>query len=750
MKGGRRIPPELLERIKQSVSLVDVVSEHVTLRKSGANYTGLCPFHSERSPSFSVSEQKQLFHCYGCQKGGDIVTFVKDLHSLSFSEAIEDLAVRGKVQLPKEWELGLDGEKDPEAAARKKAALEKQSTANRLNLFAARFYQESLKRTSHLSQYFRMRGISDPELHRSFLLGGAEPSWDSLSRRLVTGKAPLELAVELGLIKPSQKGQGRDGPGYFDLFRNRAMFPILDTRGKVVGFGGRAQPTPPGAMDVGGESPKYLNSSESFVFHKSKLAYGIFQAQKHIREADEVILVEGYFDVLALHAAGFQNVVATCGTALTPDHLILFKRLASKVVVLFDGDKAGLSATGRAMEVGLDHGQVLYGASMPPGLDPDEVLFDDLTGNPRAGGVEKMREILKAAQPLLDSRIQDSAREALQGGSEALTQSVKQVAAWLARFKDPVGREVRLNRASEQLGVGRDLLERAMGAPVRSGQPAVQIQTSAARGSSASRTASGSAGSVGSGGQSHSSPQRPPQSGGGGYDEPPPWVTASNAGEGQFGGGQFSGQFGGQFRGGGSGYGGGYQGGRKQGDGKGRGGRWGRDDRAAPTGAPTPKRAANRVAGRDIGLLQGLLLYGPHCEILESIRPQLPNGMTPAELFEGPALRHWVVPLLEEAGEWQILRGDPQSYLKEGIPAQLRSIVTEALGATEEQIPEADFRQACRLGLASAWARFSQQIKIAMADAESKQDAGLQAKLMQEYLDVKRKMKEFSVSYDEG
>jgi DNA primase len=125
------------------VSLVDVVSEHVTLRKSGANYTGLCPFHSERSPSFSVSEQKQLFHCYGCQKGGDIVTFVKDLHSLSFSEAIEELAVRGKVQLPKEWELGLDGEKDPEAAARKKAALEKQSTAYRLNLFAARFYQES-------------------------------------------------------------------------------------------------------------------------------------------------------------------------------------------------------------------------------------------------------------------------------------------------------------------------------------------------------------------------------------------------------------------------------------------------------------------------------------------------------------------------------------------------------------------------------------------------------------------------------
>jgi hypothetical protein len=124
--------------------------------------------------------------------------------------------------------------------------------------------------------------------------------------------------------------------------------------------------------------------------------------------------------------------------------------------------------------------------------------------------------------------------------------------------------------------------------------------------------------------------------------------------------------------------------------------------------------------------------------------------MTPADLFEGPALRHWVVPLLEEAGEWQSLRGDPQSYLNDGIPAQLRSIVTEALGATEDQIPETDFRQACRLGLASAWARFSQQIKIAMADAESKQDAGLQAKLMQEYLDVKRKMKEFSVSYDEG
>ena len=242
MKGGRRIPPELLERIKQSVSLVDVVSEHVTLRKSGANYTGLCPFHSERSPSFSVSEQKQLFHCYGCQKGGDIVTFVKDLHSLSFSEAIEDLAVRGKVQLPKEWELGLDGEKDPEAAARKKAALEKQSTANRLNLFAARFYQESLKRTSHLSQYFRMRGISDPELHRSFLLGGAEASWDSLSRRLVTGKAPLELAVELGLIKPSQKGRAVMVPAILTCSETARCFRFWILAEKWWALGGALSP----------------------------------------------------------------------------------------------------------------------------------------------------------------------------------------------------------------------------------------------------------------------------------------------------------------------------------------------------------------------------------------------------------------------------------------------------------------------------------------------------------------------------
>ena len=166
------------------------------------------------------------------------------------------------------------------------------------------------------------------------------------------------------------------------------MFPILDLRGKVVGFGGRSMPAlsgsnPDAQSNTKSDGPKYMNSPESPIFHKSKIAYGLYQAQKFVREKDEVILVEGYFDVIALHSAGFQNVVATCGTALTPDHLNVFKRFASKVTVLFDGDRAGISATERAMELGLAHGAILYGATLPEGLDPDEILFDQKTGKPR-------------------------------------------------------------------------------------------------------------------------------------------------------------------------------------------------------------------------------------------------------------------------------------------------------------------------------------------------------------------------------
>lgn len=479
-----KVTPELLKKVKDAVNIVQVVGEHVVLKKSGSNYSGLCPFHSERSPSFSVSEQKQLYHCYGCKKGGDLVSFVMELHGLSFIEAVEELADRGRVALPKDVS-GATG--DPKDAERRSAASEKLALAFKLNRFAAAFYHHQLKRQPGFQDYLRKRGVGDfeGELMRNFYVGAAMPSWDDLSTHLLAKQAPLPLAVELGLIRPSTKAAaaGKVGPGYFDLFRNRAMFPILDLRGKIAGFGGRLLPDAgvpgSGASGGGDNQPKYLNSPESLVFHKSKLAFGLFQAQKHIREKDEIILVEGYFDVLALHAAGFKNVVATCGTSLTPDHLRVFLRLGTKVTVLFDGDSAGINATERAMEVGLEHGVVLYGCTIPGGQDPDEALFDAESGQARSGGREAMTALLSGAQPLLDQRIGEEVRKAA-AGPEAKAQAVKKIALWLARFRDPVGRAIRIQTVVKSLDIPAHLLESpsdSRGGKRDEGIPAVTVRT---------------------------------------------------------------------------------------------------------------------------------------------------------------------------------------------------------------------------------------------------------------------------------
>jgi DNA primase len=447
-----KITPELLQKLKESVNLREVVGEHVVLRKAGASYSGLCPFHQERSPSFNVNEQKQFYYCYGCQKGGDVVAFLMEIHGMSFPEAIEELSERGKVQLPKEFAGASSG--SPEEDARRAAAREKLNLAYKLNRFVAAFYHSLLGQMPEARQYFAKRGVSD-EMIRGFYLGVSPQAWDTLTLHLIAKKAPIQTALELGLIRPSPK-QTPGGPGYFDLFRERVMFPILDMRGKVVGFGGRAMP---GAQSDG---PKYMNSVESPIFHKSKIAYGMYQAQKHIREKDEVILVEGYFDVIALHAAGFQNVVATCGTALTADHLQVFKRFASKVTVLFDGDKAGITATERAMELGLQHGSILYGAVIPEGMDPDEILFDQETGQATTDGKAKMTAILENAKPLFDLRVAQEIAQAA-SGPEAKTAAVKQIGHWLGMYSDPVGREVRIQDVESKLQISRSLLIQAMG-----------------------------------------------------------------------------------------------------------------------------------------------------------------------------------------------------------------------------------------------------------------------------------------------
>ncbi len=654
------------EELRNRLSIVDVVGEHVVLRKAGANHMGLCPFHSERSPSFTVNEAKQMFHCFGCKKGGDLISFVQEIHGLGFVEALEELAERAKMRLPAE--LSRRGDRDdPELARLREAEREKLQTAYRLNLFAATFYRKSLSRLPEVQTYFQMRGIdaaASEGIGRNFYLGAAPSGWDGLAKHLVQGKAPLALAEELGLIRASQRGMG-----HFDLFRGRAIFPILDLRGKVVAFGGRAIPAlaPPSNGDEARDSgPKYLNSSDSFVFKKSKVAYGLYQAQKHVRERDEIILVEGYFDVLGLHAGGFENAVATCGTALTVDHLNVFKRLGSRVVVLFDADRAGEEATDRAMELGLQQGWVLHGATLPKGVDPDEVLFDQQTGKPLDEGRDRMGEILGAARPLIDVRIEGAVRAAA-GGPESLTVAIKQIGGWLKGFSDPVGREVRLRSASQALGIEPRLLLTTMGGG-GGRSPALEVRSVVPR----------------------------PESAGGGERV---HQRAS--------------------------------GGRLQ----------------VPAGRSQPPRRWSRL---EQVVLRGLVWGGEFSEALSRARAQMPPGMGLWELFDHPVARSWVEKVVSDPAGLARLREAPETLISGVESRQVLTTITEALVGNEPPHALEDFQRALKRQVGRAWERFSHHIKQALGAAEASQDAELQAKLMQEFVDVQRKIKEFASLYDEA
>ncbi|MDO8447094.1 MAG: DNA primase [Deltaproteobacteria bacterium] len=420
------IPEELISQIKERINIIDVVSDFLPLKKVGVNYKGLCPFHSEKTPSFTVNEEKQIFHCFGCGAGGNAITFLMKAGGMTFPDAVTELAKKAGVSIPKDdWNISS-------------AKNDKRSGLFEVNEAAASFYHRALKDSDKGRGYLEKRGLTE-DIVNDYKLGYGGDGWDSLYVFLSKKKASLTMAEELGLIIPKKSG------GYYDRFRGRIIFPIFDIHGQVIGFGGRS---------IDGSEPKYLNSSESALFKKSDSLYGLTVAKKWIKEADEALIVEGYMDLLSLHQAGIKNSVATLGTALTAGHLRLIKRLTENIVTVFDADKAGVKATLRALDLFLTEGVRARVLSMPEGHDPDTFV--------RETGADRFRKEIKSARPLMEFFI----NEALKGKNAEEIQGklkvVDEVLPYIERLPSKIEQGHYLKIVSERIGVNEELLFKEM------------------------------------------------------------------------------------------------------------------------------------------------------------------------------------------------------------------------------------------------------------------------------------------------
>lgn len=380
-----RLHPDTIEEIKQRADIVDVVSEHVVLRKRGKDFVGLCPFHNEKTPSFTVSQTKQMYYCFGCQAGGNSIKFLMELGKQSFTEVVLDLAQR--YQVPVQTLA-------PEQRQELQRQISLREQLYEVLASVSQFYQHALRQNAGKKayQYLQSQRQLQEETIQQFGLGYAPPGWETLYRYFVEDKHyPVQLLEKAGLIKPRP-----GGGGYYDVFRDRLMIPIRDIQGRVIAFGGRT---------LGDEQPKYLNSPETELFSKGKTLFAIDQAKNGISQCDQAIIVEGYFDAIALHAAGINNVVASLGTALSVEQVRLILRYTeSKQLILnFDADKAGNIAAERAIGEIADlayKGEIqLKILNIPDGKDADEYLY---THTP-----DDYKQLLANAPLWLDWQIQE-------------------------------------------------------------------------------------------------------------------------------------------------------------------------------------------------------------------------------------------------------------------------------------------------------------------------------------------------------
>jgi len=425
-----RIADDTIEEVRRASDIVDVISQYVRLKKRGKNYTGLCPFHQEKTPSFSVSSEKQMYHCFGCGVGGNVYTFVMEHDKLTFVEAVRALAERAGIAIPDEAGTGGGDSAENEALY----------TACRT---AGLYYHETLVQSVEgklALEYFRHRGFSDATI-RKFGLGYSRNAWDGLYAYLTERKLDPAEFERAGLLLKREDGS------YYDRFRGRAMFPLFTSSGRPNGFGARK-------MREDDPLGKYINSPETPIFVKSRNLYGIWQSKEAIRAKERAILVEGYADLISVFQAGVENIVASSGTALTEEQIRLVGRYAGAITLVYDADSAGSKATMRGVDLIIENGLDVNVATLPEGEDPDSFV--------RKNGGEAFRARVDAAVSFLDFKASTFRDQGLLATPEGKTRAVRSIVETLARMKDEIKRNFYVKSVAERYGLYESVLFREL------------------------------------------------------------------------------------------------------------------------------------------------------------------------------------------------------------------------------------------------------------------------------------------------
>jgi len=435
------ISERTISDIRDRADIVEVISPYVPLKKAGRNFVGLCPFHSEKTPSFSVNPEKGIYKCFGCGKGGDAFAFIMEMEGLSFVEAVKDLGSRFGI------EVKTESRSDKEADSRNE-------TLFSINEVAQRFFYDNLKSQEGKMavEYLKARGI-DGQTASRFKLGYALPRWDSLFSRLQK-EARADLLIASGLAIRGDRGT-------YDRFRGRIIFPISGTRGRMIGFGGRV---------LDNTEPKYLNSPETPIYHKGKVLYGLDLAKDEIRRAGKAIIVEGYLDLISLHIGSIKNVVATLGTALTSDHLRLLKRYTQEVIILFDGDESGVKAAERTLPLFSDGTIFARAAILPGGEDPDSFI--------RKNGEKRFSDLVESAGDLYEFCLnQIFSRHDLKT-PKGVSLALDEACAAIALKKMPHERDFYIEKITSQLSISEDSVRERLKNALNKGTNRAKASTS--------------------------------------------------------------------------------------------------------------------------------------------------------------------------------------------------------------------------------------------------------------------------------